>query len=73
MLFESLYEAEKGGAAAWDVTFFNSCASGVQSIFETKLAIFEFGFGSSADFDYGYSASELSETLLELLFVELGI
>jgi hypothetical protein len=56
--FKLLGDIEESCTAAWYVAFFNGCAGGVKSIFKAQFAIFEFGFGSSADFDYSNTASQ---------------
>lgn len=61
---------ERRAAARYD-TFFNSCASSVEGIFETIFLIFQFDFRSSADFDDSDTAGHLSQTFLEFFFIEI--
>ena len=54
-------------------TFFNRCTGRVESIFDAKFAILEFGFSSSTDFNYSYATRELSNAFLQLFFVVVRV
>src|SRR6267378_2515226 len=60
---------EQRRAAAGDDTFLDSRASGVHSVFDTRLLFLEFGFGGCADLDDGDAADQLGKALLELFLV----
>ncbi len=60
-------------AASGDNAFFHSCSCSVQSILHTKLSFLHFSLCSSADTNNRYAASQLCESLLKLLAVEIGL
>ena len=58
-------------AAAGDDAFLNSCLGGSQSVLNAELLLLHLDLGSSADLDNGNAAGQLSQTLLQLLTVEV--
>src|SRR5690606_33159538 len=52
--------------------FLNSCAGSVQGVFNAGFLLFHFDFGTGTDLDHGNTASQLGQTLLQLLFVVVG-
>ena len=65
-----LYLQQSGTAAGHDA-FSHSSTSSVQSIFDTQFLVFQFGFGSSTNFDHSYAAGQFGQTFLQFFFVEL--
>src|SRR5262249_15135914 len=63
---------EQGSAAARHDAFLDRSAGGVASVVNAVLALFHFHFRGAADLDDGNAASELGETLLQLLTVVVG-
>ena len=57
--------------AACDDAFLYGCSCGVQRIFHTKLSFLHLCLGCSANTDNGYTACQLSQTLLQLLSVKI--
>ena len=60
-------------SAACDDTLFYCCSCCIQSIFHTKLCFLHLSLGCSADTDHCHTACELCKTLLQLLFIKLGL
>ncbi len=56
-------------AAAGNDTFFHCRAGCVQGVFNACFFLFHFDFGSGADFDQRYPASQLGHALLQFLLV----
>ena len=59
--------------AACDNTFFNSCLCSSESILNTELLLLHLCLCCSTDLDNSYAAGELCKSLLELLFVVIGL
>ncbi len=58
-------------SAAGDDTFFYGCTSCIQRILHTELSFLHLGLGCSTHTDHSYAAGHLSQSLLQLLLVEL--
>ena len=61
------------GTAAGDDSLFDSRARRVERIFDAGLLLFHLRLGRSAHVDLCNAARQLSETLLELLAVVVGL
>ena len=59
------------GTATTDDTFLYGCSGSCQSIFQTKLSFLHLGLGSSTYTDDCNTAGQLSQSLLQLLSVEI--
>src|SRR6266571_1891839 len=60
---------QQGHATAGYHTLFDACASSGKRILNTRLAVFQFNLGASADLDERYAAGQLRQALLELLTI----
>ena len=59
------------GAAACDDSLFHSRSGRVESVLHTQLGFLHLSLGSSANADYRNAASQLRQSLLQLLTVEI--
>src|SRR6266699_1670563 len=60
---------QQGHATAGYHTLFDACASSGKRILNTRLTVFQFNLGASADLNKRYAAGQLRQALLELLTI----
>src|SRR5689334_19318023 len=68
-ILESMTSAEQRHTAARDDSLFNGCTSCMQRVFDAGLLLLHLGLSSGTDFDDRYAASQLRQTLLQLLAI----
>src|SRR3990167_6529951 len=71
-LGDGLQGAHQGYTAARHHAFFHCRAGRVQGVFDAGFLLFHLDFGAGTDLDHGNTASQLGQTLLQLLLVVVG-
>ena len=71
-LVQSLARIKQSNTAAGDNAFFNRSTGCIQGIIDTVFFLFNFNFGSAADFQNSNTAGNFSQSFLQLFTVIIG-